>query len=42
MTAFMWSRPLNSISKEITTQKKLKEEVWWDKYSSDGLDDEQV
>ena len=22
--AFMWSRPLNSVSKEITTQKKLK------------------
>ena len=24
MTAFMWSRPLNSVSWEITTQKKLK------------------
>ena len=24
MAAFMWSRPLNSISWEITTQKKLK------------------
>ena len=24
MAAFMWSRPLNSVSWEITTQKKLK------------------
>ena len=24
MAAFMWSRPLNSVSQEITTQKKLK------------------
>ena len=24
MTAFIWSRPLNSVSWEITTQKKLK------------------
>ena len=22
--------------------EKAEEEVWWDKYSSDGLDDEQV
>ena len=22
--------------------EKAKKEVWWDKYSSDGLDDEQV
>ena len=24
MTAFMWSKPLNSVSWDITTQKKLK------------------
>ena len=24
MAAFMWSRPLNSVSWDITTQKKLK------------------
>ena len=24
MAAFMWSKPLNSVSEEITTQKKLK------------------
>ena len=22
--------------------EKVKEEIWWDKYSIDGLDDEQV
>ena len=42
LAAFMWRRPLNSTTLAITTHRKAKEGVRWDRYLSKGLDGLQV
>ena len=42
MTAFIWRRCLNSVTLANATHRELGKVIDGDKYSSEGLDDQQV
>ena len=42
LAAFMSKRPLNSVVSTTTTHRKTREDVWWDKHSSEGTNEQQM